>query len=136
MAQLLGDSVNPYLEPYGGDYFSFVLIGIAFGAYFGVGLSSFSSSLRSSQTTGTLEAMLSTPTRISTIILSSSQWNYLITTMRVLVYLLVGTIFLGVQLGEANYAAALVVLILTVISFSSLGIIAAGFIMVLNAAIR
>ena len=132
MAQLLGDSVNPYLEPYGGDYFSFVLIGIAFGAYFGVGLSSFSSSLRSSQTTGTLEAMLSTPTRISTIILSSSQWNYLITTLRVLVYLLVGTLFLGVKLGDANYAAAFVVLILTVISFSSLGIIAVGFIMVLK----
>ncbi len=132
MAQLFGDSVNPYLEPYGGDYFSFVLIGIAFGGYFGVGLSSFSKSLRSSQTTGTLEAMLSTPTRISTIILSSSQWNYLITTLRVLVYLLVGTLFLGVQLNGANYAAALVVLILTVISFSSLGIIAAGFIMVLK----
>lgn len=132
VAQLLGDSVNPYLEPYGGDYFSFVLIGIAFGAYFGVGLSSFSKSLRSSQTTGTLEAMLSTPTRISTIILSSAQWNYLITTLRVLVYLLVGTLFLGVQLGDANYLAAFVVLILTVISFSSLGIIAAGFIMVLK----
>ncbi len=132
MAELFGDSVNPYLEPYGGDYFSFVLIGIAFGAYFGVGLSSFSKSLRSSQTTGTLEAMLSTPTRISTIILSSAQWDYLITTLRVLIYLLVGALFLGVGLGDANYLAAFVILILTVISFSSLGIIAAGFIMVLK----
>jgi ABC-2 type transport system permease protein len=132
VAKLLGDSVNPYLEPYGGDYFSFVLIGIAFGSYFGVGLSSFSSGLRTSQTTGTLEAMLSSPTRLSTIILSSAQWNYLITTLRVVVYLLVGSVFLGVQLGEANYAAALVVLVLTVISFSSLGIIAASFIMVLK----
>jgi ABC-2 type transport system permease protein len=95
-------------------------------------LSSFSSSLRTSQTTGTLEAMLSSPTRLSTIILSSAQWNYLITTLRVVVYLLVGSVFLGVQLGEANYAAALVVLVLTVISFSSLGIIAASFIMVLK----
>jgi len=132
VAKLLGDSVNPYLEPYGGDYFSFVLIGIAFGSYFGVGLSSFSSGLRTSQTTGTLEAMLSSPTRLSTIILSSAQWNYLITTLRVVVYLLVGSVFLGVQLGDANYAAALVVLVLTVISFSSLGIIAASFIMVLK----
>jgi ABC-2 type transport system permease protein len=132
VAQLLGDSVNPYLEPYGGDYFSFVLIGIAFGSYFGVGLSSFSRSLRSAQTTGTLEAMLSTPTRLSTIILSSAQWNYLITTLRVLVYLVVGVFFLDVHLRSANYLAALVVLVLTVIAFSSLGIIAAGFIMVLK----
>ncbi|HBY08327.1 MAG TPA: ABC transporter permease [Chloroflexi bacterium] len=132
VAQLLGDSVNPYLEPYGGDYFSFVLIGIAFGSYFGVGLSSFSNGLRTSQTTGTLEAMLNTPTRLSAIILSSAQWNYLITTLRVLLYLVVGALFLHVELGQANYAAALVILVLTVISFSSLGIIAAGFIMVLK----
>ena len=132
VAQLLGDSVNPYLEPYGGDYFAFVLIGIAFGSYFGVGLSSFSQSLRSAQMTGTLEAMLSTPTRISTIILSSSQWNYLMTTLRVVIYLLIGTLFLDVDLGDANYFAAVIILVLTVITFSSLGIIAAGFIMVLK----
>jgi ABC-2 type transport system permease protein len=132
VAQLLGEGINPYLEPYGGDYFSFVLIGIAFGSYFSVGLSSFSNSLRSAQMTGTLEAMLSTPTRISTIILSSSQWNYILTTLRVVVYLLIGALFLDVHLGNANYLAVLAILVLTVISFSSLGIIAAGFIMVLK----
>jgi len=132
VAQLLGDSVNSYLEPYGSDYFSFVLIGIAFGSYFGVGLSSFSNGLRNSQTTGTLEAMLSTPTRLSTIILSAAQWNYLMTTLRVLLYLIVGALFLDVHLGNANYAAALIILILTIITFSSLGIIAASFIMVLK----
>jgi ABC-2 type transport system permease protein len=132
IAQLLGDSVNPYLEPYGGDYFAFVLIGIAFGSFFGVGLSSFSRWIRNAQTTGTLESMLATPTRLSTIILSSAQWSYLMTTLRVIVYLLVGALFLDVQLGNANFAVALVVLVLTVISFSSLGIIAASFIMVLK----
>ena len=132
VAQLLGDSVNPYLEPYGGDYFAFVLIGIAFGSYFGVGLSSFSQSLRAAQMTGTLEAMLSTPTHISTIILSSSQWNYIMTTLRVVIYLLIGTLFLDVNLGNANYFAAIIILVLTVVTFSSLGIIAAGFIMVLK----
>jgi len=132
VAILLGDSINPYLEPYGGDYFAFVLIGIAFGSFFNVGLSSFSRSLRSAQMTGTLEAMLSTPTRISTIILSSSQWNYLMTTLRVIVYLMIGTLFMDVNFGNANYLAAFVILLLTIITFSSLGIIAAGFIMVLK----
>ena len=132
VAQLLGESATPYLEPYGGDYFSFVLIGIAFAGYFGVGLSSFSNSLRTAQTTGTLEAMLSTPTRLSAIILSSSQWSYLMTTLRVIVYLLVGTVFLGVDIGQGNYWAALLILVLTVVSFSSLGIMAASFIMVLK----
>ena len=54
------------------------------------------------------------------------------TTMRVVMFLLVGALFLGVDLGDGNYSAALLVLILTIISFSSLGIIAASFIMVLK----
>jgi ABC-2 type transport system permease protein len=132
IAQLLGEAAAPYLAPYGGDYFSFVLIGIAFAGYFGVGLTSFSNSLRQAQTTGTLEAMLTTPTSLSTIILSSSVWDYLMTTFRVLVYLGVGALFLGVNLGGGNYLAALLVLVLTVVAFSSLGILAASFIMVLK----
>lgn len=132
IAQLLGQSAAPYLAPYGGDYFSFVLIGIAFAGYFNVGLSSFSNRLRQSQTTGTLEAMLATPTSLSAIILSSSLWDYLLTTIRVLVYLVIGGLFMGVNLGKGNYAAAFLVLLLTVTSFSSLGIIAASFIMVLK----
>ena len=132
VAKMFGGAVTPFLEPYGGDYFSFVLIGIAFAGYFNVGLSGFSNSLRRAQTTGTLEAMLSTPTRLSTIILSSSQWSYLMTTLRVVVYLLIGTLILGVDLGQGNFGAALLILVLTVISFGSLGIIAAGFIMVLK----
>jgi ABC-2 type transport system permease protein len=132
IARLIGPAANPYLQAYGGDYFSFVLIGIAFTGYFGVGLSSFSSSLRQAQTTGTLEAMLSTPTSFSAIIVSSTLWSYLMTTLRVGVYLLIGTLFLGVDLNTGNLGAALLILVLTVISFSSLGILAASFIMVLK----
>ncbi len=132
VARLFGDSAAAFLEPYGGDYFSFVLIGIAFGGYFGVGLSGFSSSLRQAQTTGTLEAMLTTPTRVSTIIINSSLWAYAFTTLRVLVYLFIGAVFLGVDLSQGNYPAALLILILTIIAFSGLGILAASFIMVLK----
>lgn len=134
LSRLLSQAVNtiPQLEPYGGDYFAFVLIGIAFAGYFGVGLSAFASSMRQAQTTGTLEAMLMTPTSISAIILSSSLWTYLMTTVRVLVYLVIGAAFLGLNLGGGNYGAALLTLALTVVTFSSMGIIAASFIMVLK----
>ena len=132
VARLLGDAASPYLQAYGGDYFSFVLIGIAFSGYFGVGLSSFANTIRQAQTTGTLEAMLMTPTRVSTVVLCSSIWNYLMTTFRVLVYLALGTLFLGVNLGRGNVLAALLILALTLVTFSGLGIIAASFIMVLK----
>jgi ABC-2 type transport system permease protein len=132
IAELFGEAATPYLEQYGGDYFSFVLIGIAFSGYFGVGLSGFSNSLRRSQTTGTLEAMLTTPTSLSTIIISSSLWDYLLTTVRVFIYLFIGVTLLGVELQDGNYFAAIIILILTIITFSSLGIIAASFIMVVK----
>ncbi len=132
ISRMIGGAAAPYLDQYGGDYFSFVLIGIAFASYFGVGLTSFANNLRQAQITGTLEAMLSTPSSISAIILSSATWDYLLTTLKVLVYLGIGTIILQVDLGSGNYLAAGVVLILTVIAFSSVGILAASFIMVLK----
>jgi len=130
ISEMLGEAAAPYLTEYGGDYFSFVLIGIAFLGYFSTGLSSFASSLRHSQTTGTLEAMLTTPTSLSAIILASSLWDYLVTTLRVLVYLAVGVLLLRADIQNGNYLAALLIIVLTVVTASSLGIIAASFIMV------
>lgn len=132
LSELVGDSARPYLAEYGGDYFSFVIIGIAFGSYFGVGLTGFARALRQAQTTGTLEAMMMTPTPVSLIIVGSALWTYLFTTFRVLVYLLIGSILLGLNLGRANYAAALVSLLLAILSFASIGIIAASVIMVIK----
>ncbi len=129
IAQMFGESATQYLSSYGGDYFSFVLIGIAFAGYFGVGLTSFTSSLRSAQTTGTLEAMLATPARLSTLILSASIWDYLLTTFKVLVHLLVG-VLLGVNLAQANLPAALAALSMSILAFAGLGILAACFIIV------
>ena len=81
VAKLLGDapSVQNSLSAYGGNYFSFVLIGIAFSNFLSVGLGSFSTNIRSEQMLGTLEAMLVTPTRLSNIVLSSSQWSFAFT---------------------------------------------------------
>ena len=132
VSRLFGTAMNPYLEPYGGDYFAFVLIGIAFADYLGLALGGMANTIRSGQMAGTLEALLATPTRIPTIILSSSLYSFLWTSLRVLVYLLLGTFFFGLRLQQANYWGALLVLLLTIVAFSSFGIISASFIMVLK----
>ncbi|MCD6289943.1 MAG: ABC transporter permease [Anaerolineae bacterium] len=132
LSRLVPGAGIPALNAYGGNYFAFVLIGIAFSGYFGVGLASFANNLRRAQTTGTLEAMLLTPTRLSTIILSSCLWDYSLTTLRTLVYLLLGVLIFHVPLQRGNYLAAFIILVLTIIAFSGLGIIAASFIMVLK----
>lgn len=132
VAKLIGgaDTVKNSLAAYGGNYFSFVLIGIAFSNFLSVGLGSFSTSIRSEQMIGTLEAMLVTPTGLSNIIISSSQWNFAFTSLRVGVYLLLGGLFFGVDFSNAAVLPALAALLLTVVAFSSLGIISASFIMI------
>lgn len=132
LSELVGDSAAPYLQDYGGDYFAFVLIGLAFSGYFGVGLRSFANNLRDAQTTGTLEAMLMTPTRLSTVILASGIYDYGYVTFQVFVYLALGSLLFGVHVGAGNIPAALLILVLTIIAMTAVGIIAASFVMVLK----
>ncbi len=132
LAQLIGDSAAPLLADYNGDYFAFVLIGIALGGYFGVGLSGFARALRNAQTTGTLEALLMTPVPVPLVIVGSAAWSYVYTTFRVLIYLLAGVLLLGLDLSGANVPAALLILLLSIVAFASIGILAASVIMVIK----
>jgi len=130
ISRLFGKAVNPYLAEYSGDYFSYVLIGIAFSGFVTTGMSAFSSSISSAQSQGTLEAMLVTPTKLSSIILFSSLWNYLFNSFNVLVYLVFGWVFFGLSLSRVNIPSALVIILLATLSFSGMGVISASFIMV------
>jgi ABC-2 type transport system permease protein len=132
ISELIGLQAGPYLQDYGGDYFSFVIIGIAFAGYFGVGLNGFARALREAQTTGTLEAMVMTPVPVSIIVVGSALWSYAFTTFRVFIYLLLGSLFFTLDLEGANYLGALVSLLLSIVAFASIGIIAAGIIMIIK----
>jgi ABC-2 type transport system permease protein len=129
IAKILGEGASPYLSEYGGEYFPFVLIGIAFSGYFSTALKSFAFNIRREQFLGTLEAMLITPTKISTVILASSLWDFLFASITVLIYLFFGIFFFGLKLFQPNIFLAGIILILTIICFSGIGMISAGFIM-------
>ena len=129
IARLFGGAIASYLEPYGGDYFAFVIIGIAFSDYLQVSLTGFSMNIRNQQLMGTLEAVLVTPTRISTIVLSSSLYSFLFSSFRVVIFIALGAA-LSVDFSKGNFPGALVILALTIISFCSMGILSASFLMV------
>ena len=131
ISRFIGDNAAESLSDYGGDYFAYVLIGLAFNLYFDVGLKAFAQALRQAQTTGTLEAMMMTPTPVSGLIIGSAVWDYTFTTLRVFVYLIIG-ILLGVDLTNANLLASVVGLLLSIITFASIGIITASIIMVVK----
>lgn len=133
MSQLfVGAAMIPHLKPYGGDYFSFVLIGIAFYDYLGLAMGSLASTISSAQASGTMEVLLVTPTRISTIILSSSLYRFIWTSIRVLAFIIIGALGFDLKIAGANYIGAFLILVLMIISFTSIGIMSASFIMVLK----
>ena len=132
LSKLLGDIGVSYLKPYGGNYFSFILIGVAFFSYLRISIDGISKSIREGQMLGTLEALLVTQTGIPTIIISSSLYSFIFASFKVAVYLLLGVFAFGVNMGNANFAGALLILFLTIISFSSFGILSASFVMVLK----
>ncbi|MGD9015602.1 MAG: ABC transporter permease [Candidatus Omnitrophota bacterium] len=128
--KLFGQRMVEYLEEFGVNYFSYVLLSMAFFSYIGVGLGSFSSRIRSEQMQGTLEALLLTPTRISIILFSLALWNLLFATLNVVIYILVGIFLFNINFTNLNLLSTLVILVLTIVSFSGLGILSASFIMV------
>jgi ABC-2 type transport system permease protein len=130
VARVFGTAASPYLAEYDGNYFAFVLVGIAFAAYQSVGLYAFSEAIRSGQTQGTLEAMLVTPTRLETILGASALWSFVLASFQVLGYLLVGALLFGAPLGQANVGTALLVLFVAILAFSGLGILSASVILV------
>ncbi len=130
IAKLFGEAAAPHLQEYGGDYFPFVLIGIAFSTFLGVGLGTSANALRQEQMLGTLEAMLITPTRSSSIVIYLSLWNFIYSSFNILVYLLIGRFVFGIMFSVSHPLLIFGILFLSVLSFSSLGIISSCFVMV------
>lgn len=119
--------IAPDLQAYGGNYFAFVVIGVAFSDYLALGISAIGNSIRDGQVTGTLELMFLSPTRMPIVLLASSLWSYLFATLSIAIYLLLGTV-LGMQLDQANIPFALLSLAISIISFSALGLFAASLV--------
>jgi ABC-type multidrug transport system ATPase subunit/ABC-type multidrug transport system permease subunit len=122
----------PALAEYGGDYFSFVLVGIALIGFQYAALSSFSEVIRMGQVTGTLEAMLVTPTRLGTVLAGSALSSFLSAAVRVMLYLALGALVFGARLGGADLPTAFLALVLAVLAESGFGLFSAAFIMVLK----
>jgi ABC-2 type transport system permease protein len=116
------------LDKYGGTYFGFVLIGTAFSTYLDSTLRTFSGAIRQAQMTGTLEAMLTTKSRIGPMVAGSAIYALLYNTVRTLLYVFFGAFVFQLPIFFSRSPEALAVMALTITSTMALGIFAAGFI--------
>lgn len=122
----------PALQSYGGNFFAFLLIGIALTDCVGVSLTAFAQQIREGQMTGTLEITLLSPVSLPIILIYSSLWGYFFSAVRLLLYLVAGVIVYGVDLSKANVPAGMVIFLLTVLAFMGVGILWASIVLLVK----
>jgi ABC-2 type transport system permease protein len=112
-----------------GGYFAFVIVGLAVSAYMSVGIGAFTAGLRRSQATGALELMVLSRSRFPLVLVAASLPGYPLALLSLTGFVAMGAL-LGVDLGEANVAAAAVSLVVATAAFVALGLLAASVIFV------
>ncbi len=112
-----------------GSYFTYLVVSFAFVTFQNNAILSFAESIREGQTTGTLEAVLATPTPLALIALGTGLWSFALTLTRVVAYFLLAMCF-GLNLHHMNWLTGIVFILLTVAAVSPIGVFAAAATMV------
>jgi ABC-2 type transport system permease protein len=115
--------------PDGYAAFPFMAIGIAVNGYMTTCLTCFTQAIRGGATTGTLKAVLTTPTSASVFIALSAIYPCTRALVDAVIYLL-GASLLGLSLAHVSLPAVALLFGLSTLAFSSVGILSATFALV------
>ncbi|MCR4433173.1 MAG: ABC transporter permease [Caldiserica bacterium] len=129
LAKLVGNNLIPLLTPYGGNFLSFLLIGVIFQNFFAVSQNTFSGAVSSEQRLGTLEILLASGLKPWEFLFCSALWPYLLTLLNSSLIFGLGLLVFGMKLSP-NIGLALLSFLLTIISVAGIGMISAGIILV------
>ena len=113
--------------PPGSNYFAFALVGFAFFDYLNVSIDAFDTSLEEARQNRTLEALLVTQTPLQVILAGSALYPFCALALRTCVYLAWGALLFGFTPRAANWPAAVVVLLASILAFGGLGILSASY---------
>lgn len=111
----------------GGTYFTFLIIGGAFSRYLELASHAFSANLRDEMLRGTIEPLLVTATPFTLSLLGPSTWALIEGTLLVSLQLVAGWA-VGADFSQANWATALVVLAVSLVSLLSYGLLSVAFV--------
>lgn len=116
------------LVGYERGYFEFVLVGSLVVALTSVGLSAFTETIRTEQSAGTLEVLLSSPVRRSTLFMGALIVPLGFVVVETAVALFVGAALLGASFSTAGIPAALLALPPTLAVYMAVGAVSASFV--------
>ena len=132
LGRLIQPAASPDLAPYGGSYFAFVILGLAFSGFFSAMMGAWASGIRNEHLGGTLDAVLASPVSVLTVAMGASLWSTFIAGVQTLVYLLVGRVVFHLNFGQMNVTSAATTVLLTMLVFAALGMISAALILLLR----
>ena len=127
VSDLLGQSQPDSLTKYGGDYFSFVLVGMAITLMAYPVTKSFAGGVRANQVTGTFEAMLTTRTSGVSVVMNAALYPIIVAFVELVLMLLIGGIALGASFSFAHVALVLLVVAMTMAVLVGIGLLSAAF---------
>ena len=128
VSKLVGDA--DALASYQGGYFDFVLVGFAMTSFTLVGMQTFRRTISTEMSSGTLEVLLATPNRIGSVLAGALVTPLLISGIEIILYFAIGIGLLGTGLSVQGVLLAIPLIVLTLLTFSALGILSAAFIVV------
>ncbi len=115
--------------PQGSSYFAYALVGFVFFDYLSAAMETFDQTLMEARDTGTLEPLLVTQVSLPVVLAGSALYPFASTTLRIVVYLVWGTLLFGFPLAAANWISVVTVILATLLAFSALGIFSASYLL-------
>jgi len=124
LSRILGRAAFHRYEP-----FAFILVGMAVNGYMTTSMICYGQAIRGNQPLGTLKMVLATPTSPTAFLLFSSLYPVWRSAVDAALYLAAGLLF-GLAVVRVNVLGALLIFLLSILAFSSIGILSATFTLV------
>jgi len=134
IALVAGEIVKSFLKPYGGDYVSYVILGIIFNTILSTSLSAPYWGTMDAFWSGRLEILMVSPISTPLFITGTSIGRYVRTFISVLIYLIFGVLFFGLKVdATAGYGLAVLYILLAAVACTGLGLMGASLIYFIDA---
>lgn len=125
VAEALQPTVSDSIADEGERYFGFLLVGLAATAYIGFAVRSVSDAVSAGISSGTLEALFSTPTRLPVLLGGMTGYGFIRTSAQA-VLMMAAVVVAGTPVAWTSLPLSLAILFLIILSYLAVGLIAAA----------
>jgi ABC-2 type transport system permease protein len=124
-AGMFGERMLVMLEPYGGDFIQYILVGSIGWGYLWSAMGAASGSIQQEMMRGTFEPIFLSPTSPFVIVIAYTIWGLIMGTISLFIHLFIGIFVFNVQL-TGNIMVAIGLMGLSVLMMIGFGLMVAG----------